>query len=220
MDIEGLGAKLIDQLVESGLVNHAADLYSLSVEQLGNLERMGQKSAENLIEALERSKATTFNRFLYSLGIREVGEATALALASSFRNLDQLQAADDERLESVPDVGPVVASRIRAFFREKHNQDVIEQLLAAGISWPAPTAQRVTDSNLSGKTVVLTGTLASMTRSEAKARLTELGAKVTNSVSKTTDIVIVGDNPGSKATKAAALGVTIWEEQDLLRSAS
>jgi DNA ligase (NAD+) len=216
MDIEGLGAKLIDQLIESELVNDPADLYALTLDQLEELERMGAKSAENLIAALERSKNTTFNRFLYALGIREVGEATSLALANSFESLNELIAADEDRLEQVPDVGPIVASHIRLFFRENHNQRVIERLLAAGISWPVRAPRKNVESPLSGKTIVLTGTLSSMSRSEAKVRLTELGAKVTNSVSKATDIVIVGDNPGTKAAKAAALGVTIWEEKDLL----
>ena len=216
MDIEGLGSKLIDQLVEQQLVDHPADLYRLTAEQLEGLERMGSKSAANLLAALEESKATTFNRFLYGLGIREVGEATALALATSFTTLDQLMAADEERLQLVPDVGPVVASHIRAFFRESHNLDVIRQLLASGVDWPVNTMDSVVDSPVAGKTVVLTGSLASMTRAEAKARLISLGAKVTSSVSKATDIVIVGVNPGLKSTKAAALGVTIWEEQDFL----
>ncbi len=216
MDIEGLGSKLIDQLVERELVNHPADLYALTADQLEGLERMGPKSAANLLEALEKSKGSTFNRFLYALGIREVGEATALALATSFTTLDQLMAADDERLQLVSDVGPVVASHIRAFFHENHNLDVIRQLLASGIKWPVITTVSVVNSPLAGKTVVLTGSLASMTRDEAKAHLISLGAKVASSVSKATDIVIVGENPGTKATKAAALDVTIWEEQDFL----
>jgi DNA ligase (NAD+) len=218
MDIEGLGSKLIDQLVERQLVDHPADLYRLTAEQLEELERMGPKSAENLLAALEKSKSTTFNRFLYALGIREVGEATALALANSFASLDQLMAADEERLQLVPDVGPIVASHLRAFFREKHNREVIRQLLASGIDWPVITTGSVIHSPMTGKRVVLTGTLASMTRDEAKARLISLGAKVTSSVSTATDIVIVGENPGSKSTKAAALGVTIWEERDFLEA--
>ena len=218
MDIEGLGSKLIDQLVARHLVSHPADLYRLTAEQLEELERMGPKSAKNLLAALENSKSTTFNRFLYALGIREVGEATAFALADSFADLSQLMEADEERLQLVPDVGPIVASHVRAFFREKHNREVIRQLLASGIDWPVNTTTTVVDSPMAGKRVVLTGTLASMTRDEAKARLISLGAKVTSSVSKTTDIVIVGENPGSKSTKAAALGVTIWEERDFLEA--
>ncbi len=215
LDIEGLGAKLIDQLVDSNLVKDPADLYTLSIDQLKGLERMGRKSAWNLLGALDRSKTTTFNRFLYAIGIREVGEGIALMLANNFQSLDALVIADEDRLEQVPEVGPIVASQIRAFFGERPNVEVIERLLQAGIGWPAPVAPALVDSPLSGKTVVLTGTLPSMTRNEAKARLIELGAKVTNSVSKTTDIVIVGINAGSKATKAAQLGVTIWDEQDL-----
>ncbi len=216
MDIEGLGSKLIDQLVDGELVSNPADLYQLTGDQLQELERMGEKSANNLLEALEKSKVTTLSRFLYALGIREVGEATAHALANSFETLDQLMEAEDEQLQNVPDVGPVVASHLQAFFHERHNRDVINQLLAAGISWPARVSARPLDSPVAGKTIVLTGTLSSMSRTEAKARLTSLGARVTGSVSKTTDILIVGENPGSKATKASALGVTIWDEQDVL----
>ena len=216
LDIEGLGSKLIAQLVESELVRTPADLYRLTLEQLQSLERMGEKSARNLLESLEKSKSTTFSRFLYALGIREVGEATAIALAQSFTVLDDLMKADSERLEAIPDVGPIVASRIRAFFGEPHNKKVIVDLIAAGITWPAAEAHDSSDQPLAGKTIVLTGTLESLSRSDAKARLTELGARVTGSVSKTTDIVVVGANPGSKAAKADSLGVTIWGEEDVL----
>lgn len=215
LDIEGLGSKLISQLVESELIRTPADLYRLTLEQLQSLERMGEKSAKNLLESLEKSKTTTFSRFLYALGIREVGEATAIALSQSFHDLNDLMRADTERLETVPDVGPVVASRIHAFFREPHNQEVISDLLDAKISWPEPEAIETEHQPLAGKTIVLTGTLEALSRSEAKARLTALGARVTGSVSKTTDIVIVGTNPGSKATKADSLGVTIWDEEDV-----
>ena len=215
LDIEGLGSKLITQLVESELVRTPADLYRLTLDQLQSLERIGEKSAKNLLESLEKSKSTTFSRFLYALGIREVGEATAIALAQSFRDLDDLMQADTEQLEAVPDVGPIVASRIRAFFGEPHNEKVISDLLDAGISWPQPERVDIEHQPLTGKTIVLTGTLASLSRSEAKARLTALGARVTSSVSKATDIVIVGANPGSKAAKADSLGVTIWDEEDL-----
>ena len=216
MDIEGLGSKLIDQLVEHQLVSHPADLYQLTAGQLERLERVGPKSAENFLQALEKSKVTTFNRFLYALGIREVGEATALALANHFDSLEQLIAASEERLQLISDIGPVVASHIRAFFRENHNREVIRHLLASGIDWPVKTSARTADSPVAGKTIVLTGTLTTMTRDEAKARLISLGAKVTSNVSKASDIVVVGENPGSKLTKAVSLGVTIWEEQDLL----
>ncbi len=216
LDIEGLGSKLITQLVESELVRTPADLYRLTLDQLQSLERIGEKSAKNLLESLEKSKSTTFSRFLYALGIREVGEATAIALAQSFHDLDDLMQADTEQLEAVPDVGPIVASRIRAFFGEPHNEKVISDLLDAGISWPQPEGADIEHQPLTGKTIVLTGTLASLSRSEAKARLTALGARVTSSVSKATDIVIVGANPGSKAAKADSLGVTIWDEEDVL----
>ncbi|MFL2554494.1 MAG: NAD-dependent DNA ligase LigA [Candidatus Rariloculaceae bacterium] len=215
MNIEGLGARLIDQLVDNSLVVDPADLYSLSLDELQELKRMGRKSARNLINSLDRSKSTTFSRFLYALGIREVGEATAVALANDFQNLDILMVADEERLKLVPEVGPIVASHIRAFFGEEHNAEVIKRLLQSGIAWPTPVAPISSNSPLSGKTVVLTGTLASMTRSEAKSRLAAQGAKVMNSVSRTTDIVIVGANPGSKKKKAVELGVPIWNEQDL-----
>jgi DNA ligase (NAD+) len=218
MDIEGLGSKLIDQLVEHQLVTGPADLYQLTVDQLQELERMGLKSAENLLKALEKSKTTTFHRFLYGLGIREVGEATALALATDFETLDQLIAADEERLQLVADVGPIVAAHIRAFFQEKRNRDVVDQLLAAGVNWPIRPSNKVIDSPLAGKTVVLTGTLSTITRDEAKAHLSSLGAKVTSSVSKATDIVIVGKNPGSKSKRAIALGVTIWDEAEFLNA--
>ena len=216
MDIEGLGSKLIDQLVESELVSNPADLYTLTTDQLQSLERMGEKSAENILHALTKSKAATFNRFLYALGIREVGEATALALAESFETLDQLMAADEERLQAVPDVGPVVAAHLRAFFRESHNRKVIDQLISTGVMWPAPKLGHNLDSPVAGKTIVLTGTFSGMTRAEAKSQLTALGARVTSTVSKATDIVVVGENPGSKFTKAEALGVTIWDQQDVL----
>ena len=179
---------------------------------------MGLKSAENILKALEKSKTTTFQRVLYGLGIREVGEATALALAADFETLDQLMAADEERLQLVADVGPIVAAHIRAFFHEKRNRVVINQLLAAGVNWPISSSNKVIDSPLTGKTVVLTGTLSTMTRDEAKAHLSSLGAKVTGSVSKATDIVIVGKNPGSKIKRAVALGITIWDEAEFLNA--
>lgn len=216
MNIEGFGTKLIDQVVERGLVKTPADLYDLDAETLVGLERMGEKSAQKLVSALEQSKRTTLPRFLYSLGIREVGEATALGLANHFRDLEPLMAADQETLQRVPDIGPVVAESIYAFFQEPHNRDVIAKLLAAGVHWPAIEAPRETDSPLAGKTVVLTGTLSSMTRDEAKQRLLALGAKVTGSVSKTTDIVIAGENAGSKLQKAETLGVAVWDEERFL----
>ncbi len=215
MDIEGLGEKLVDQLVEQGLIQDVSDLYRLDAERLAALERMADKSARNLVESLDRSKQTTLARFLYALGIREVGEATAQALAGHLGELEALRRAELELLQQVPDVGPVVAARIHAFFREKHNQEVIDKLLAAGISWPYVPAAIPQTQPLAGKTFVLTGALQSMTRDEAKARLQALGAKVAGSVSKKTDYVVAGAEPGSKLDKATKLGVSILDEAAL-----
>jgi DNA ligase (NAD+) len=217
MDIEGLGAKLVEQLVDSGVVGDPADIYGLSLEKLVELDRMGEKSAQNLCDALEKSKKTTFARFLYALGIRDVGEATALALATNFRSIDELMDASEERLQEVPDVGPIVAGHIRAFFAQRHNREIVRRLLEEGIHWPHTRAAAPVDSPIAGKQVVLTGTLNSMSREEAKAKLQALGAKVASSVSKKTDIVIAGENAGSKLDKALSHGVTIWQEAELLR---
>ena len=217
LDIEGLGEKLVDQLVERGLVHDVADLYTLTAEQLAGLERMGRKSAENLVAALDRSRNTTLARFLYALGIPEVGEATALTLANRFGNLETLQAATVDELLAVPDVGPIVAGHIRDFFVERHNSGVIAKLIAAGVHWPDVEVARVTDQPLAGKTFVLTGSLENMTRDEAKARLQALGGKVSGSVSKKTDYVVAGADPGSKLAKAEELGVNILDEAGLLR---
>jgi len=220
MDIEGLGGKLIEQLVDLRVVQNPADLYGLSQEQLEELDRIGEKSASNLIAALEKSKETTLSKFLYALGIRGVGEATALALAQHFGSLVQLMHANEETLTVVPDVGPIVAAHVSAFFQEDHNREVIAQLLESGVHWPDPPKIAAAEvSILSGKTVVLTGTLRSMTRDEAKARLLALGAKVTGSVSKATDLVIAGESPGSKLVKAEDYGVEVWAEDDFLRVA-
>lgn len=215
MDIEGLGEKLVDQLVEQGLVHDVADLYDLTLEQLAGLERMGEKSAANLLDALEKSKATTLARFLYALGIREVGEATALSLARYFGDLDAVASADEEALQAVPDIGPVVAQQIAAFFHERHNRDVIRKLQAAGINWPKITG-RAKALPLAGKTFVLTGTLTAMTRDEAKERLQDFGAKVAGSVSPKTDFVVAGAEPGSKLDKAHALKVPVLDERQFL----
>ncbi len=214
MDIEGLGDKLVEQLVDEKLVNDVADLYDLTVEQVQQLERMGPKSAHNLIAALEKSKSTTLARFLYALGIHDVGETTAQTLASHFGSLEKIMHADEETLMAVPDIGPVVAESIIRFFRQKHNRKVIRKLQQAGIHWPTEKAKPSGKLPLQGKTFVLTGTLSKMTRDEAKAALQALGAKVTGSVSKKTDYVVAGENPGSKADKAEALGVTILDEKD------
>lgn len=215
MDIEGLGGKLIDQLIEKEMVTSPADLYRLGRDELASLERMGEKSAGNLIAALERSKETTLERFLYSLGIREVGEATAAALAAHFGSLEAIREADSEALEQVADVGPVVAERVRSFFDEKHNREVIEALRSAGVRWPE-TAASAGDGPLSGKTFVLTGTLPSMTRDEAADRIRARGGKVAGSVSKKTDYVVFGDKAGSKLAKARKLGVELLDEERFL----
>jgi DNA ligase (NAD+) len=214
LNIEGLGEKLIDQLVEQGIVKTPADLYALTVDQLAALERMGEKSAQKLIAAISKSKNTSYARFLYGLGIANVGEATAVALANDFATLAELRAADEERLQQVPDVGPVVASAIHAFFHEPHNRKVIDDLLAAQIVWAAAPAKS-RDQPLRGKTFVITGTLQTMTRDEAKARLQALGAKVSGSVSKKTTALIVGADAGSKLQAAESLNVEIWSEEQL-----
>lgn len=215
MDIEGLGDKLVDQLVEAGLVDHVDDLYRLTPAQVASLERMGEKSAQNLIEAIDRSRQTTLERFIFALGIREVGEATARALALHFGDLAPLMQADEEALQQVPDVGPIVARHVVSFFHQPHNREVIDRLLAAGIEWEAIEVTPAGEQPLAGRTYVLTGTLESMTRDEAKARLMALGAKVSGSVSKKTTAVIAGAEAGSKLAKAESLGVEILSEEDL-----
>ncbi len=215
MDIQGLGDKLVDQLVDRGLVKTPADLYHLTLEQLEGLERMGRKSAQNLLDALEKSKETTLERFLYALGIREVGEATARTLARWFGSLEAIEKASEAELEEVPDVGPVVAANIAAFFRQPHNREVIEALRQAGVHWPEHPPQRgEAAAPLAGKTFVLTGTL-SRPREQIKEELQALGARVSGSVSRKTDYVVVGENPGSKYQRARELGVTILDEAGL-----
>jgi DNA ligase (NAD+) len=217
LDIEGLGTSLIDQLVNSGIVQTPADLYGLELGQLAGLERMGEKSASNLVDALERSKRTTLPRFLYALGIRDVGEATARALAMHFRDLDPLLQANADDIERVPDVGPVVAASVHRFFQQKHNREVIAALRQRGVHWPRlEAADAAADSPFSGKTWVLTGTLTSLTREQAQERIVALGGKVSGSVSKKTSYVIAGEDAGSKLQKAQALGVTVLNEQQFL----
>ena len=220
LDIEGLGSKLIEQLVDCQLVKVPADFYALSAEMLLGLDRMGPKSAENLVAALQKSKQATFDRFLYALGIREVGEATALNLANYFRSLEKLAAASEEELQAVPDVGPVVATHIAAFFRQKHNQEVIEDLIKHGVHWPMPQAPIKPNHELAGLTVVLTGSLTKFTRDEAKARITALGGKVAGSVSNKTDLVVYGENAGSKLQKARDLSVKIMDESQFISALS
>jgi DNA ligase (NAD+) len=217
MDIDGLGDKLVDQILEKALIKTVADLYRLTAPELAGLERMGQKSAQNLVEALEKSKHTTLPRFLYALGIREVGEVTAQTLAAHFREVDRIKAADEAALQAVPDVGPSVAHHIHTFFRQPHNLEVIRALLEAGIRWdPLPELPAAEELPLKGKTFVITGTLVSMSREEAKARLQALGGKVTGSVSAKTNYLIAGADPGSKLTKAQELGVEVVDEEGFL----
>lgn len=215
MDIEGLGDKLAEQLIDKQLIRNAADIYELSVTELSELERMGRKSSQNLIDQIEKSKTTTLPRFLYSLGIREVGEATAKQLATHFLNLNALRKADIETLRQVPDIGPVVAHHIVAFFQDKHNQEIVNRLIKSGVEWPDISAPQT--SALAGKTFVLTGTLSSMSRDEAKEKLEQLGAKVAGSVSAKTHAVIAGTEAGSKLTKANELGVTVMNEDEFLQ---
>jgi len=215
MDIEGLGDKLVEQLVDAGLVNTVLDVYALEEEQLAALERMGKKSAANLVAAIARSRDTTLGRFLFALGIRDVGEATAQTLASHFGRLEALRNADEETLQEVPDVGPVVAREIRAFFAEPHNQKVLDGLVKL-LRWPDASLSDSGEGALAGKRFVITGTLEAMGRSEAKRRLEALGARVSASVSAKTDYLVAGAKPGSKRAKAQSLGVAILDEDAFL----
>ena len=218
MDIEGLGDKLVGQLVEAGLVDHVDDLYRLEVSALAALDRLGEKSAQNLVQALDKSRHTTLARFIFALGIREVGEATARNLAAHFGSLDALLGASEEDLLAVSDVGPIVAGHITAFFQQPHNREVIDALRERGVVWEERDAAVLSPEAqvLSGKTYVLTGSLSSMTRDEAGERLRALGAKVSGSVSKQTTAVIAGEAAGSKLQKAESLGVPILDEAGLL----
>ncbi|GIA16370.1 DNA ligase (NAD(+)) LigA [Vibrio cholerae] len=217
MDVEGLGDKVIEQLVDREMVSTPADLFRLRAGELTILERMGPKSAQNVIDALNKAKQTTLPKFLYALGIREVGDATALNLAQHFLSLEAIQQASLEQFIEVPDVGVVVASHLLAFFAQDRNQQVINELLEQGITWPALTAAPVAvDSALAGKIVVLTGSFTQLSRNDAKAALQALGAKVTGSVSKNTDIVFAGEAAGSKLAKATELGIQVFDEQALI----
>jgi DNA ligase (NAD+) len=223
LDIEGLGDKLIEQLVERNLVRSPADIYTLKLEQLSDLERMGEKSAANLMQAIEKSKDTTLPRLLFALGIREVGEATALALAQNFGSLDALLDATAERIQQVPDIGPIVAAHVAAFVASPEHRAVIRRLREEGVNWPdvQPSAVAAGGDNLAGQTFVVTGTLEGMTREEAQEALMALGAKVSKSVSKKTSFVVAGAEPGSKLRKAQELGVEVLDEAQfvaLLRS--
>ena len=221
LDIDGLGERIIEQLVEAELVRDVADLFSLEASTLMNLERMGAKSAEKLVAAIADSRRTTLPKFLYALGIREVGEATALQLANHFGELSALQEATIESLIDVPDVGPIVAEHVVSFFANKANVALLARLQECGITWPKINVASAESQPLSGQTIVLTGTLEMLSRNEAKARLVALGAKVAGSVSKSTTIVYAGPGAGSKLAKATELGIEVGDEAallDLLRS--
>lgn len=218
LNIEGLGPKLIESLLAAGLVDTPADFYRLSREDLVYLDRMGEKSADNLLVAIENSKLTTFPRFLFALGIPEVGEVSAQVLAEHFPSLHVLSTASFDDLIAIPEIGPVIAGRIVSFFKSVENQHAIENLCALGVTWPTPQPDQFFP--LLGKSFVMTGSLSKMSRQEVKAHLIEAGAKVTDQVSKQTSIVIVGENPGSKYEKAKALGLVIWNETQFLTALS
>jgi DNA ligase (NAD+) len=219
MDIEGLGDKLVGQLVDSDLIKTPADLYKLRGIELINLPRMAEKSANNLLESLDKSKITTLARFIYSLGIRNVGVTTAGELARYFGNLNKLMEADIEVLEQIQDVGPVVALSIADFFAEKHNIEVIEQLRSAGVQWEdIDTQKKVNDNNgIKDKIFVLTGTFPNLTRDEARGKIENMGGKVTGNVSKKTNYIVAGVSPGGKYEEAVKLGITILDEAALLQ---
>lgn len=217
MDIDGLGDKLVDALVEQGLVDNVADLFRLTAAQLAGLERMGEKSAANLIAALEKSRDTTLPRFLFAMGIREVGEATALALARHYGELEAIMQANEESLQQVPDVGPVVASYVCHFFNEPHNREVIAALREAGVHWAKMEPASSAALPLAGQTWVLTGTLSVFTREQAKAHLQALGAKVAGSVSAKTSCVVAGEEAGSKLEKARQLNVRVMNEAEFVK---
>ena len=214
LNIEGLGNKLIEQFVDEGLIKDAADIFKLDSSVLIHMDRLGKKSAKNLLASIDKSKNTTLPKFIYALGIREVGEATAQALAYRYPDIDDLLRATVEDLESIQDIGPTVSSKIVAFFSDVSNLDLIKRLIEVGVVWPVKSI--TSSSILAGKTVVLTGTLESLSRQEAKDRLLAIGAKVSGSVSKNTDFVVAGPGAGSKLTKASELGVKTFDEQEFL----
>ena len=224
MDIEGLGERMVDAVVDAGLVSSVADLYRLSLDQLLSLKygeeddgsKRATKWAENLLAGIDASRNTQLERLLFALGIRDVGESTAKTLARYFGSLDALMAADEPGLIEVPDVGPIVAARIRHFFQQAHNRDVIQALREAGVNWPEGAPRQASEGPLTGQTVVLTGALEAMSRDEAGQRLERLGAKVAGSVSKKTSFVVAGEAAGSKLEKARSLGVEVWDEARLL----
>ncbi|QGM80314.1 NAD-dependent DNA ligase LigA [Otariodibacter oris] len=219
MDIDGVGEKLIEQLMEKELIHTPADLFKLDHATLVRLERMGEKSANNALESIDKSKNTTLARFLFALGIRDVGETTAQNLANHFGTLEAIRQADIEQLKNVQDVGEVVANRLFQFWQEPHNVEVVEDLIAQGVHWQDVVKQEIADNPLKDKTVVLTGTLTELTRDQAKAMLQQLGCKVVGSVSSKTDYLIAGEKAGSKLTKAQELGIKILTEQDFIQLA-
>jgi DNA ligase (NAD+) len=215
LDIEGLGDKLVDQLVDAGRVHTPADIYKLDVAALAALDRMADKSAANVVAAIDKSRATTLARFIYALGIRHVGETTAADLAQHLGTLDAVLAADEQALLEVRDVGPVLVQSILQFFAEAHNRKVIADLRAAGVHWTETAPRRARAGKFSGLTFVLTGTLPTLARDDAKALIEEHGGKVAGSVSKKTSYVVAGAEPGSKLDKAGELGVPVLDEQQL-----
>lgn len=216
VEVEGLGDKLVEQLVDANVIRTLPDLYKLGLTALANLDRMAEKSANNLLEALEKSKQTTLPRFLFGLGIRHVGEATAKELARHFGKLDSIMDASEEQLLEVSDVGPIVAQSIRTFFEQPHNREVVEQLRACGVTWEEGEPAARAPQPLSGKTFVITGTLPTLSRDEAKDAVEAAGGKVAGSVSKKTDFVVAGEEAGSKLVKAQTLGVPVIDEAALL----
>jgi DNA ligase (NAD+) len=215
VEVDGLGDKLVDQLVDSGVVRTLPDLYRLGLTALASLDRMAEKSAQNIVDALEKSKTTTLPRFLFGLGIRHVGEATAKALARHFGTLEGIMQATEAQLLQVADVGPIVAQSIRLFFDQVHNREVVEQLRACGLNWPEGEPVPMASLPLVGKTFVLTGTFPTLSREDAKAMLEAAGAKVAGSVSKKTDYVVAGEEAGSKLAKAKELGVPVLDEAQM-----
>jgi DNA ligase (NAD+) len=217
LDIDGLGEKIVDQLVDNNMVRTPADLFRLDIPGLAALERMGEKAATNLVEAIDKCRHTTLARFIHALGIRNVGESTARDLAAHFRDLDALMAANEQQLQQVADVGPVVAQSVAAFFEEQHNREVIADLVnKAGITFAPMAEPEKPAPGVAGKTFVLTGALPTLTRDEAKARIEAKGGKVSGSVSKKTHYVVAGEDAGSKLDKAQELGVTVLDEQGLM----
>jgi DNA ligase (NAD+) len=214
LDVEGLGDKLIDQMVAASLIDSLDDVFHLTLDDIAGLERMAEKSAQNVLNALEKSKATTLGRFIYSLGIREVGTVTAQNLANHFGYLERIMNASVDVLLDVPDVGNIVAQHLVNFFAEEHNRTVIEQLQKSGVHWDeSEPVNAADDAPLAGKTAVITGTLSDMSRDDAKLALEALGVKVTGSVSAKTDFLVAGDKAGSKLTKAQNLGVRVFDEE-------